>query len=161
VVVVAGWADRDTDPVARDQDSAWAAVEDRAAGEPVPAVPAGVVALALAEAAEVLAPACGNQELGQGAEVAPGQVAALAVGVDQAVEVEPVAEVGLVGEQASAVEAGLVVVEELGSVAADQVLVVWAVQVAAEEQEAAAPEVRERAAELRPQVARPFHLENG
>jgi hypothetical protein len=148
--VVAGWAVRDTDRAARDPDSASAVAEARAAGELVAAVQAEAVALALAEAAEVLAPACGNQGLGQGAEVAPGQVpVALAVGVDQVVEVEPVAEVALP------------VVEEQGSVAADQVLVVWAVQVAAEEQEAAAPEVRERAAELRPQVARPFHLENG
>ena len=74
-MVVAGWADRDTDPVVRDLGSAWAVVEDQAAGELVaaePAEPAGVAALGrgAAELVGLVVPAYGNPVVRRAAQVA-------------------------------------------------------------------------------------------
>ena len=102
-MVVAGWADRDTDPVPRDPGLAWALVEDQAAGElVVVAEPAGVAALGCRGAAELVGlvvPAYGNLVVRRVAEVARGQVP-----VARVAEVEQVA--GL-DQEPVAVEAAL------------------------------------------------------
>ena len=100
-MVVAGWADRDTDPVARDLGLVWAVVEDQAAGELVvaePAEPAGVAALGCRGAVELVGlvvPAYGNPVVRRAAEVARGQaLVAMVVEVEQVAELDqgPAAE---------------------------------------------------------------------
>ncbi len=98
-MVVAGWADRDTDPVARDPDSAWAVVGDQAAVELVVAAePGGAAAQARQEAAGPVVPASGNL-VARGAAVVKRGLAP----VDTVVEVEQVA--GLDQEQEASVVA--------------------------------------------------------
>ena len=97
-MVVAGWAVRDTDPVARDPGLAWALVEDQAAGELVVAAePAGVAALGRRGAAELVGlvglvglvvPAYGNLVVRRAAEVARGRVPVARVAEVEQVAVE-------------------------------------------------------------------------
>ena len=91
MVVVAGWAVRDTDPVPRDPGLDWAVAEDQAAGEP-----AGAAALGCRGAGGLVVPAYGNLVVRRVAEVAREQVPVAKVaevervaGLDQ----EPAAEV--------------------------------------------------------------------
>ena len=87
---MAGWADRDTDPVARDPGSVWAVVGDQAAVELVVAAePGGAAAQARQEAAGPVGPvvpASGNL-VARGAAVVERALAP----VDTVVEVEQVA----------------------------------------------------------------------
>jgi len=69
-VVAAGWAGRGTAPALQAQDSAWAVVEDQAAG------PEAVAAVRL-EAGRLAVPVCGNL-VARGAAVLAGERAQVA-----------------------------------------------------------------------------------
>jgi len=73
-VVAAGWADRGTAPAAQARDSAWAVVEDQAAGELVVAEQAGAVARVRPEAGRLAVPACGNPVAREAGELAGERV---------------------------------------------------------------------------------------
>jgi hypothetical protein len=143
VVVAAGWEDRGTAPAVQARDSAWAAVEDQAAGERVAVAeqvvvePAEVAAQALQVAAGAVVPVCGIRvgRVGRVAVVAQGQARVAPV-----VEVGPAAEV----EVGLAVEAGVgpgLGEEELEAVVAGVVL--------------------EEPVAVRPRVPRALRRENG
>jgi len=66
-VVAAGWADRGTAPAPQARDSAWAVVEDPAAGP-------GAVAVVRPEAGRLAVPVCGNLVVRGAAELAGERV---------------------------------------------------------------------------------------
>lgn len=172
--MVAGWADRGTDPVPRDPGSGSVALEDPAADQA--AEPVGAAAPACPRAAGALDPACGNREVGRAAVVALVQAPAaelelegVAAGQEPAAELAVVVAEEWVGEvvlgmvAAERVAAGQEPAAELAGVAVERVAV--DLEVAAEEwvgEVALGLVAAERvAAALRLQVRGAPRLENG
>ena len=105
---MAGWVDRDTDPVARDLGSGWVVPADQVAEELERAA-----APACLGARGAAFPACGNREAGPALVVVPGQAQAA-----KAVKVELAAEAELVVVAREQVQAAKVVEAELALVVA-------------------------------------------
>ena len=93
-MAAAGWAGRGTAPAPQARDSAWAVVEDQAAGP-------GAEAVARLEVARVAVPVCGNPVARGAVELVGERVQVAAVVVELVMAVESVAA-GVVGSAVAA-----------------------------------------------------------